>query len=267
MSHDKYKVKLLLQRRVFRERNVRRRVVTTFAYGADGGAARDVTLFFEDASIRLAKPAARDGTQLLELACAQFRRVFREQPGVRCCVFCIDSHAPARKALVQRQRDAAMHAAAELAREQPLQYDGTRPLVALGVPLPPWARLRANPAARRAAVNELVALVARHAALPPNCTLVLDWAGGLPMPDGAIVPLVLRADAHGNMLAPYHDVRLAHCYGEADMKAQFYVRVARAGLEGVVPPGNAVLCSTDSDYIPLSLLSMLNMADDDALNV
>jgi len=257
MSGDKAKLKHEVARRAPFSARALRYPEVPFGVTANGFTPH-ITLVFEDASMRLSYARARNGAELADGFTAQWLEAFRFA-SVGAYVMCLDKSqfVPARKAATQRKRTRASEASADRKDVECFAYDARGPpLVAADSPLPPLERLRGVPAAKKAYVAELVALIiARAPPLPPGKRVIIDWPGGSVLPDGRVAPVVIRADEHGNMLAPYHDARLANMYGEADTIAQFYARVAREGLADI-PEGDAQLVSTDTDFFVLSALQL-----------
>lgn len=130
---------------------------------------------------------------------------------------------------------------------EPWTWDGTSPIIAMRQRLPPWPRLRLDSAAYGRALEELVALMAQHFVPPVGCRILIDW----PNTANPGVPLVIETTADGGKRVR-HEEGLANTVGEADMAAQRYARMARSGQLG--PPGAVSLFSTDTDFLPLSVL-------------
>lgn len=225
------------------------------------------------------------GTDLVQAFLAPVERAFALMPNLHTYVVLFDKKqwVPRQKGATQQGRREALAESSRRNAVQEWAWNGTDVIVAPGRPLPPWERLRLHSAAYGRALDELIGLLAAQVCPPPWCRVIFDWGDGM--------PLVVESDDAGAVWQPYRPVVFANTCGEADMAAQRYAFLARCGEEvaqrphglavrptdaqfggaaiddagevlALMPPtlrplyeaGSVVLHSTDTDYLPLSML-------------
>jgi len=232
--------------------------------GPDAGDA--ITCVVEDGSIRFAAgpggafaASGVTGRAFAEQFWRAMRRAFDTLPQLHTYVLVFDKkqYVPREKASTQASRQTALAASVQRsqsssrpssgdsgnntsttkkstvaggggggdARIAAWTWDGVSDVVTADDVMPPWSQMRLSSKAYSRALVNVVQLVLDQCAPPAGRRVIIDCGE----PRDGCCPVVVETDAAGVVRVPYTDATLRNTIGEADMAAQWYAGLARAG--------------------------------------
>jgi len=135
----------------------------------------------------------------------------------------------------------------------PWVWNGTDPIVTVDGVLPPWSGVLGTAAARRAAIQEIVDILCARLVLNAGTQVIFDYEHELDA--NGLSPLVLSPSGKR------FDSNLHNAYGEADLTCQYFAEYFLKHDTEYGPRGAVLLHSVDTDFVPLSMVTIARLCE------
>jgi hypothetical protein len=211
--------------------------------------ATSITVCIVDASVWYAKMLGtrqRDGAEVVRVFTQPMERFCLLYPNLHTIVLSFDKYrfVTENKSATQQKRAARRAKSAGGSTREVWKWDGSTPIVEVGRLIPPWSDVKANRAAVRQSVREIVDLLCEELRLRDGVHVIFDYEHAETDFERGLSPLVLGANGRTHYATQWHN-----SYGEADVCCQMYAR-------RMLTRESILIHSIDTDFIPLSLVTL-----------